>query len=233
MEIKLKAWWILASIVILVAALGFFVRDSILAHRERDRLSTAIEYAEGKVKFYQVIVDGLEESVAETRAIVVERENQLMLSKEQIERLKAQNIKHVRAIASLNAEVNILKDSLRITGKVDTVYRDVEVIDDRAMIELPLSFTHIDEWATLRANVNTIGQGSIYANLKPVPIDIAIGYRGLFSKEYVSNVSTPSPYIQFDKAQVQIVQSKKPKTFLWGVLTGVAVTTTGIILLTQ
>jgi hypothetical protein len=230
MEIKeIKLWPIVLIGVVLSAVLGIFVWDSIKTHRDRDRLEASLEYVNGKVKFYQIIVDNLEEQVSEAKAYAVAKDKDLVLKQDQIDRLEALNIDRLNMIGRLNVHISFLKDSIEGIVPLDTIVREVEIINDTPMLPLPTSFRYSDDYLHMFTDVGADGLATMGATLNPTPVEVMIGSRGVFRKDYVSAITSPSPYIEFDMQQIQIVAPKKTKIvaisggigFVAGVLVGV------------
>jgi len=210
MKGKVKVWHIAALGVVIGALVTYLV---ISMSSKIDRLTRIVDETNGQVEFYKIVVGNLEEQVFESELIIREKEKLVEVTSEQMARLKAEKIRYLNAIGSLNLQVSSLKDSLSVKVPPDTIVRIVEIIDDRPMMELPAYFDYNDRWISMYAEIDTTGKGLISAALGEAPINIAMGSR-LFKRDYVTAISSPSPYLSFDKVDVQIVAPKKLKPLL-------------------
>lgn len=196
-------------------------------NRKVDNISSALYESNQKVKYYNTVVDELNETVAETKLWVWSKEQALVLSESQIERLRKQNIDHVNAIGRLELTVSALQDSLTLYREVinatDTIIKEipVEVIDDRNMIELPVSFGEENEYLTQWAIIDSTGLGSLGFKMQPFSLDITLGSRGVFRKDYIVTAATSNPYFTVDQNNFQVVGTSKIKPAVYGVAAGI------------
>ena len=224
MKIELKGWIIIVLALILTGATTFFIVDYVKTKRDVKRAHLAIDAYSNAVKRYDIVVDSLHEQVVESEIMVYAKDKSLRLSQAQEERLRKENIRRVNAITHL--ELSLASVQSRLPVKHDTVYIEVEKIDDRSMIEIPASFGYQDKWVEQWAIIDESGNGEVGFNIESIPLDITLGSRGLFKKEYIEAVSTPNPYVTFNSSQAQLVVPKKTKPI---VLVGSIGLVTGII----
>jgi len=224
MEIRFKGWIILVLALILAAGTFFLIRDYVKTKKDVKRAHLAIDSYSNAVKRYVIVVDSLQEQVVESEIIVYNKDRSLRLSQAQEERLRKENIRKVNAITHLELELSSSQDSLPI--KRDTVYIEVEKIDDRSMIELPISYGVQTEWATQWAIIDESGNGEVGFEINSLPLDITLGSRGVFNKQYIAAISSPNPLVQFDASQTQLVVKKKTRPML---VVGTLSLVTGIV----
>lgn len=224
-EFSVKVW----HVVVLSIIVGALVTVAMfLLVREKNMYKQAAEWRLEDIRRYEIIVDSLKHQVAEARLRIVTKENELILSAEQIAILQQEKIRNVLAIGDLRLQVSALKTQLEVKVPPDTVVREVQIIDDTPMIELPAYFDFNDDWLSMWGNIDETGSGALGMTLQGAPVDIVLGSRGLMRKEFVSSISTPNPYVEFDMNNVQLVMPKKTKPILigtgLGVLTGAIAT---------
>jgi len=226
MKVELKGWIILVLALILTGAATFFIVDYVKTKRDVKRAHLAIDAYSNAVKRYSIVVDSLQEQVVESEIMVYAKDNSLRLSQAQTERLRKENIRKVNAITHLELSLSAVQSRLPI--KHDTVIIEVEKIDNQPMIELPASFGWVDEWVEQWAIIDESGTGEVGFSMESIPLDITLGSRGIFRKEYIEAVSTPNPYVTFNSSQAQLVVPKKTKPIVLvgtiGLITGTVVT---------
>lgn len=202
---------ILAVLAVFLVILGIkYLRDT---RALRGELNETTE----KVEFYEIVVDSMKETVAETKLRLVEKEKQLSLTEQQIERLEEANIQHVKVIGQLKASVSVYKDSLKV--KPDTVKVVQRVIDSVKYNCVPLGsyWDFDDEWVYQWAGIDATGTGDIGFIMKQSPINLTIGQKGLLGRQEVVNVSTPNPYLNIYPQDVQMVIKKNKAPYYWAV----------------
>ena len=207
MTVKVKTWYVTAALVVLTALLSWLV---IYLNSERKSALNLVNAQQGVISEYSIDIDYLKEKVYETELVVVSREKELNLSKEQKERLKKQHVRDVKVIAELELQIKALHDSLILKHGVDTI--DVEFMftpeDTIPVVRVPVSFSWSDEWASSWGSINIKGLGTSGFEVKSLPLDIVLGSRGVFNKRYISAASSPSPYVHVSENNVQLVQKK-------------------------
>ena len=220
----IKLWRLVALTALLTALLLSVV---LCLHSKAKRLSTTNETLSAEVSHYTIRVDSLEEVVYESSLIVADRERDLILSRKQIERIKALNIRNVQVIGELNLRLQAYRDSLIIRTGTDTVvlieYR-VDSVTTGYAVPVGSEWSWSDRWARSYAGIDSLGLGYSGFEVKELPLDIVLGSRGLFRKDFVSAVSSANPYLTIDKSNMQVVQKKKAKPFIVGLALGVVAT---------
>lgn len=211
---------IIAVLLIIVVSLG----------KEVKRQQNVTNGLQSIISSYVIEVDTLRESVYETQAVVVEKESQLQLAEQEILRLAQLNIRNVNMIASLELKVTALRDSLLLMDNTDTVHV-IEYIteeDTLNVVEIPLEFgweTHnIVSWG----GIDETGLGYSGFVVDPLPLNIVLGSRGFFQKQYVSSVSTSVPEVKVTHQHTQIVIPKR-KAWPYAVCVSVGVVA-GVVL---
>ena len=216
MGTKIKVW----HIVLLSAIIGAGIAIALVVMAKKvDRLTGVANEANQQVIYYSIMVDSLKENVSEAALSIRLKEQEIIVTNEQIERLKAEKIKYLNAIGSLRVQLSAAKDSLAVKAPADTIIREVMVISDKPMIELPLSFDYNDRWISMNGSVDTMGMGTLTTVLGDTPVDIALGSK-MFRRDYITAISSPNPYIQFDMMNIQLVVPKRTKTYV--IIGGVA-----------
>jgi hypothetical protein len=225
--LTVKVW----HLALLFTVVGALIALGIVYHlRKVDRLSDGLSEANTEIKYYKIVVGNLQESVTENKLRVVSQEKALVLSQKEIERMEAVNLRNVQTIGSLQLQISSMKDSLtlfRDTVRVPVEYipitEDGDVIEgegDRPMVELPFSFSTATEWSRSWAAVGTNGLGTIGFEVTKLPINITLGSRGVFRKDYVSIVTTPNPEVSVSAQNFQIVKQERWKPIIYSGVTG-------------
>ena len=221
--IKVRTW-ILTALSLAVAALLLWVIVDLRSDKiDAVNLNNAYK---GVISRYSIQVGDMKEQVYEANLKVADRERDLVLSIEQVARLRELNIRNVRMIGSLNLSLKAYKDSLLIKHGTDTITLVKYVQDSTGFFHVPSESTWgwEDEWAESYAGIDSDGYGYSGFDVKPFEIEISLGSRGLFKKDYVSVVSTDMPYIDVSGIDMNIVKQKKAAPFLYGTAFGVILT---------
>jgi hypothetical protein len=193
--------------------------------KEAQSLNNAYE---GKISRYEVEVGDLKEQVYETQLRVADKQRELELTIEQVERLDELNIRNVQMIGSLRLSLKAYQDSLAIRQGPDTIVLTKYVRDSTGVFEVPEGSTWgwEDEYASSYAGIDKYGYGYSGFDVKPFEIDISLGSRGVFRKDYVSAITTDMPYMDVTGIDMQVVKQKNRglKGFLIGGAIGGIVT---------
>jgi len=179
----------------------------------------------GVISEYVIEVDSLKEYVAEAELRVVEKERQLMLTIEQKERIEQLHLRNVIVVGELRLSLQAYRDSLQIKKGTDTIHVIEYVVEGDTMEVVPVGteWSWSDQWASAYAGIDTTGTGYIGFEVKPSTLNIALGSRGVFRKDYVSSATTLNPYLTIDKNNIQVVQQKKAQTTIIAGSLGVAI----------
>ena len=224
MKIEIKGIVILIIALVIAGAVTFFIVDYVKTKRDVKRAHLAIDAYSNAVKRYDIVVESLQEQVIESEIMVYAKDKVLRLSQAQEERLRKENIRKVNAITHL--ELSLASVQSRLPIKHDTVIRYVDKSSSQPKIEIPASFGYQDKWVEQWAIIDESGTGEVGFNMESIPLDITLGSRGVFKKDYISAISSPNPYVVFDASQTQLVVPKKTKPI---VLVGSIGLVTGII----
>jgi len=226
MKLEIRGWIILVIALVIAGSTTFFIIDYVKTKRDVKRAHLAIDAYSNAVKRYDIVVDSLQEQVIESEIMVYAKDKVLRLSQAQEERLRKENIRKVNAITHL--ELSIAAVQSRLPIKHDTIIKYVEKVDNRNMIDIPASFGYQDEWVEQWAIIDESGTGEVGFNMESIPLDITLGSRGVFKKDYISAISSPNPYVVFDASQTQLVVPKKTKPIVLvgtiGLITGTVAT---------
>ncbi len=228
-EFSVKVWHVVLLSIIVGALLTWGILNS---SREVDRLRSELRASADVIMYHTIEVDSLTEQVAEAKLYIWEKEQHLVMTQAQVERLKKLRIRDVRLIGELEIRLDAFKDSLAVRD-ADTVIRYVERVNDVPMIEVPAFFESDEPWLYMWGNINIAGTGSLGMHLKETPIHITLGSRGVFKKEYVSAISSPNPYITITKNDIQVVQPKITKPTAIAGTVGLLVGAVTTLLLTR
>jgi len=235
---KVRTWIVL---LVIAAVVGFATYKIVQYKKDVVTLSQEMQKKDKSIKRFTIVVDGLKEEVSEAHFFLIKSQRALKKSEQYAERLRALNIKKVNAIGELNLKIAAMEDSLQVyKSSVPVIYdtviydiADVEVVDERPMIELPASFGWEDRWATSWGVITEDGNGEAGFTIDELPIEIVLGSRGIFKPVYVSSVATPNPYVQVTKQNFVVTnQTKKTAPILvagsigviGGFLTGIMLT---------
>ena len=222
-QIRLGGVVLLALIIAIIFGVFKYRRDT-------QRLTSDLLEAEEKVDYYTVVVGNLTEQVAEAKLWVWAKEQALVLTESQVERLRKQNIDHVAAIGRLNVRIAVLQDSLTLKRGTDTI-KVVEYVNESGerndCVPIPFSFDFDDDWAYIYGAVDASGSGDLGFFLKETPVNITLGSKGVFQKEQVVAISSANPYLMITPQDFQIVQKGNKKApiligtgaYLAGILT--------------
>ena len=223
-NVEIKLWKLMLAVAIVTAGLIWLVIHMVNLNRG---LTATNERNEAVLYTYDIVVNDMREKVAERKLLVAETQRLLKLSRDQVERLKEQNIRNVYAIGQLKLQLQAVRDSLPLSR--DSIRVPVEQIPasnvsstssiwdmtadgaeqkTRPMVEVPLRFGWEDEWARSWGTVSINGLGESGFIVKDLPIDLTLGSRGVFNKSYISSVSTPSPYVAIDENNFNLVKTK-------------------------
>jgi len=226
MKTKIKVWHLVAITFVFTTAIILLL---VFTHRRNDKLVTALKNADYTIAYYKIKVDSIQERVAEANLSVVEATRKLSLSHEEMERVKALNIRNVRTIGNLKLQIAAMQDSLilyRDSIKVEVEYIPVENSDSlKPVVSVPLHMGWEDQWAKSWADIDINGKGASGFEIKDLPISLTLGSRGVFKKSYVSDVATPNPYLTVTQNQFQIVKQPTWKPIVYSGAIGVAIGT--------
>lgn len=212
MKLEIRGWIILVLALILSGATTYFIVDYVKTKRDVKRAHLAIDAYSNAVKRYVITVDSLQEQVIEAEMIVYDKSRSLRLSQAQETRLRKENIRKVNAITHLELRLSASQNNLPI--KRDTVFIEVEKVDNWPMIELPASFGWVDDYAESWGIITEDGNGESGFTVNNLGLDITLGNRGVFRKQYISAISSSNPHVEFDASQTQLVVKKKARPYI-------------------
>jgi len=220
---KIKTWLLSVIGVAILVGLSWWVIHLYKELRRTERIAT---WTEGEVSTYKIKVDSLREVVYESGVLLAAKERDLVLTKEQERRVREMHIRDVKIIGELRLSLKAYQDSLLIKKGVDTIKVVEYITEDGVGLAVPVgtSWSWADEWARSYAGIDSAGLGYSGFIVKPFGINLVVGSRGVFSKQYVSSVSTANPYVTIDRNSMQLVQKKKAQPFLIGLGAGIVAT---------
>lgn len=212
---------VIIGVILLVIAVLTIVIVKLNSEKKRWH-STSVGY-EQVISEYQIEVSGLKEKVYEADLRVVKKQDDLILAYEQVERLEALNLRRVYVIGELRLSLKAYQDSLTIHRGIDTIEVVRYVTAEGTGLAVPVGTTWgwEDEYAESYAGINSDGTGMSGFDIKPFDLNLVLASRGIFSKDYVSILTTENPYINIDKNNIQLHQRKKAQPFLIGLGIGV------------
>jgi hypothetical protein len=192
--VKVRLWVIILVVALLTASIwALFKVSGARYQKEKDRLNIELFQANRENEQYTIQVNDLNEYVSELEVVVLSSDKDILRLKEEGERLKAQKIKDVKLIGSLQATINVLKDSIPPS---DTII--IEEKRDGRYIKLPLHYSFKDNYAYMVSTVNDFGMSKMDFGILETPINLAVGTKkeGMFKRGVeVVSVSTPNPYV--------------------------------------
>ena len=224
-KIELKLWKILIVTLLLGAGVAYLTSTMVKSHREVVRLRTGMTQCADNLRTYKVVVDGLNEQVTESKLTIVNKDAVISRMVEYSERLEAEKIRDVYAIGTLNAEISLLKDSIPLPDSITLIDYICEE-DSAHAIVLPFTFDFDDSFLYMWGEVDKQGLGTLGMFMKEAPINVTLGSRGVFGKDYVSAVSSPNPYVDITKNDFTLVSKKNKAPFFvaGGFVTGMVAT---------
>lgn len=222
-EVKSRLVWI--GVAILIVAILFLAYKVRVYQRDIARLDNAIEQKSSIIRAYDIALKGEMVKVFESKLLIVESNKALRDSEAYSELLRAEKIRNVFAIGELRLTVDAMRDSLELFPTEKPKSDMMGLINGPPKtITLPVEFGWEDEYATSYASINLSGKGTTGFKLESVPVTVTLGSRGMFRKDYISAVTTPSPYIWIDYNNfvLNLPKSKTPLLLGAGFIGGVA-----------
>ena len=217
--IKVRLATLIFALMVLLVSSGIVWTVTKIRQYKRDlvALNQSYEHEKDVGRMYKIHVDGLEEQVVETKALVVESQRALREAEQYAERLKELNLRKVNTIAQLELAIAMMEDSLQVYKSdvfpiVDTVFIEVADVGGVPMIELPASFGNETPEYMTWAVIDEYGLGTTGFEIKKLPLNIVVGSRGFLNQKFVASVSSPMPQVTINSQDVVVAQ---PKTRVW------------------
>jgi len=226
-EINIRLGWIILAI--LVAGLIYTSYKWSMYKRDVHALSSQLQQKNSNLHTFKIVVDGMQETITETKTLLIESNRALRNSEAYGERLRKLGIRKANMIGSLEFEVSSLKDSLKVTSGtviVDSIYIESGTTGGPS-IELPLSFGVEDDWMVAWAEVDVNSLGTVGFKLKNTPLEITVGSRGFIRPSYVASVASSNPHLVITDQSITVVGTKKKSKLLYiggGIILGGVVT---------
>jgi len=231
MTIQIKLWQVI--LILSVVSLSIFALFRWSEHKYQlklDNASTALYRSDRDIKEYEIIVSNLSEYVSEQELLVVSKDEAIRSLKQETERLRALNIKHVNTIGELRMKIDILIDSIPPSDTL-IIYKDCNQ-DIGSYVKLPLFYRYDDKYVKLTTTIGIDGLSDMNFAINPFDINVVLGTKkeSLFKKSsQVSIVSTSNPYVDVEAVKFMVVEDKrKSPLYYYGVGAGSA---TGLIIL--
>lgn len=231
MEVKIKLRWI----ILLFVTVGglIWVVFSIVASRYQSQINeanTALYEANRDISQYEIIVDNLAEHASEQELLVVSTQEALFEMEKEGERLRALNMKHVRAIGELQLKIEALITDI---PPVDTliIYKECDEVEG-SFIKLPQAYRYQDDYIKTATLINEQGLASHRFTVFPFDMPIVLGTKrdGLFKREVeIAAVTTTNPYVDVEDIKFIVVDKQKKPTPVF--VTGVGVGIIGTVVL--
>lgn len=195
---------VLTFLMLLLSAVLFFGNRKY--HSDINDANIALYKAQTEIKQYQIDVDGLRETVFETHLLLIDSDKKIFDLEEEGARLKELDVRRVKLIGELNAEIKILKDSIPPSDTVIIIQEP-----DGNYMKIPQSYEYSDKWATLSAQINDMGNASLSAKIDSIDFNVVLGDRGgLFKKkEDVAILTTTCPYVDVTGQKFLVVSNEK------------------------
>ena len=210
MTIKTKTVVIILAITFVATFFGGFF----LGRFQRDKISeTFINTLNGVMRTYVYEIDGLRKQAWEKDAIIASQKQAIeqgIITKEELRKLK---IKYANQVTHLEAEVNILLDSLKHSGTiVVTPCPPGELY--HPVIYLPFEFGDKTLYYDIWGAFDTVGKLDMKIKV-PVDLDIWTGRDSEIKGNYKVVVTSLNPYVSINDIKSFKFDLPKPKK--WGI----------------
>lgn len=192
-------------IVLALVAVSFFAGRYSTTHTrsaQYDRINDLTEV----MSVYQVAVQGRDQTIYEKNQILASKKEAIEAGIIERDYLKALNLKSVRQITNLNAEISAYKDSLDLSGDSIVFVTDTVASGEvKNYAQLPFSWDYSDQYLSLQTGINQEKQGWFQLEA-PTGFSIVLGGR---DGKQVSAVTTLSPYITVTDFNVVRLKEEK------------------------
>jgi hypothetical protein len=197
-------------ILISILTIVFFI-GRCSTSKERSQQISNIKAARDSIMTYEIEVGGLKLIVTEKDALVLTERQEKEVSILEIERLKKLHIKDVIANTTLEGEIKIARDSLKLVPgtKIATIKDSTGKYVN--YMKIPFQLLKINEtYLTLNAGIDT--NKFVWFDIKtPVVGEMTIGYKriGLFKKKPVGVFTTPNKNLSVNDMETIIIKENK------------------------
>jgi hypothetical protein len=176
---------------------------------------------------YKYKVASLEKTAYEKQQLVIEQKQAIESGLLKQAELKALNLKKVSEVTSLKAQVRILIDSIKHTGKVVVVNPcDSTDTEWQNALYLPVSFVENTKYYNLSGTMDENANLSLDLKL-PVSLDVFTGWDRKL-KSYKAVVTSDNPHFIVSEIRSLKVEVPKPKKLGIGFQIGYGVTKQGL-----
>jgi hypothetical protein len=210
MKLTLRLWHIVAGVAVICALYMthlHLVRGKY--QREVDMANTRLYQSDTKVKRYKVMVDSLEEDVAEKQVAIVSKQRMIRRLSQENERIKQLNVRNVKMIGELRVALHAAIDSIPPS---DTIIIIKSKDHEGSFIKLPLDYKYSDRWVDMSAYIGMSGKADLNFSMNELPLNLVIGQKGYFrGKSDVVIASDPSPYLSVEDVKVMSVEDERRK----------------------
>jgi len=207
--------------VIIIVMLSF-IAGRCSTNKQQQQLVDNLEASRDSIRHYAIRVGELTRLVQEKDAVVLSQKQALDAGLLELKQLRVLHMKAVATNVSLQAEIKILRDSLKALPQ--TVFITVKDTTGVTADYVRIPFTLLDvtdPYIKLRAGM-TVDRIAWFDLSMPVnKFDITVGWKhdGLFKTKPVGVVVTDNPYLKATKAEVTIIKSRQQWYQRWWVHT--------------
>ena len=210
MKLTLRLWHIVAGVVVICAL--YMTHLHLLRGKyqgEVDNANMRIYQSDVRTKRYKIMVDSLEEDVAEKEISIVSKQRMIRQLSQENERIEQLNVRNVKMIGELRVALKAAIDSIPPS---DTIIIIKPKDHEGSFIKLPLDYNYSDKWVDMGAYVGINGRAELDFSMNELPLNLVIGQKGYFGgKSDVVIASDPSPYLSVEDVKVLSVEDKRKK----------------------
>jgi hypothetical protein len=170
------------------------------------------------MRSYCYRVGDLQREVAEKNTIILSQKEAIregLLAKEELKKLQ---IAHVSEVTKLQAEVDVLLDSVQHSGKVEYVFIEE---DYHPVLYLPLVFGEQNDYLHLRGEFDEEGVLSMDLTV-PISLSVYVA-QDKRTKAIKSVVTTDNPYVNLTYISSLKTDIPKPSRLGFGIIGGVGI----------
>lgn len=201
--------WILIGVV---TALMMFGVGRCSTRAERRQLFHNVQALNDTVHHYQITLQSLQYEVSQQSAVILTQRQALEAGLLEREQLKALHMKAVNTNVSLQAEIHVLRDSLKALPQ--TIFITVKDTTGIAAhyVKIPFTLLNVQEsYLQLSAGM-TVNRNAWFDLTIPVSkFDVTVGWQrdGWFRLKPVGTVVTDNPYITVKQMEVTVIDRPK------------------------
>ena len=213
MKITLKLRTIIIAILIAVATL--FVLKKIIDHKyqlEIESVQTELWVAKADVESYKIEIAGMTEYVSESDLLILSKDDEIFSLKKEGEVLRALNVKSLRVIGELEAQIEVFITDIPPQVQDGGVWADfIDGVTVKKTLPLPAKYEYKDKYASMSTLIGINGLASQRFEITNLDFNIVIGQQGqgfLKKREDKALVTTDNPYLNMEVSKFAIINNE-------------------------